>query len=274
AIADAQTSVNNAQNAYDSAEATAINGYYTQQSTVLDSESARVTGELSRNTFEQEMSVENYEKQVEEGVITAPFSGVITAVNYEEGDTYAANTALITIQDVSGYEVKTEIGEYDIPDIKEGQKVIIKTKTTGDLEMTGHVKKVSPVATRQTITTAAGTTTTAATSNSTYEVVISIDDPSDRLRLDMNTNMSIIVDEHDDALTVPYTAVKTDDDGQAYVMVVDETTGEQVKTNVEVVMESNYYTQIKGDGIKEGMTVAIIKDEVSDGSDMEYYFGF
>ena len=64
------------------------------------------------------------------------------------------------------------------------------------------------------------------------------------------------------ALTVPYNAVQTAEDGTTFVEVVngDDTT---TVVPVEVIMESNYYTQIAGD-LQEGQTIRIVSQEASD----------
>lgn len=53
----------------------------------------------------------------------------------------------MTIEDISSYEVTVEIDEYDISKIKEGQRVAIKTNGTGDLELEGKVLSIAPRAT-------------------------------------------------------------------------------------------------------------------------------
>ena len=103
--------------------------------------------------------------------------------------------------------------------------------------------------------------TTGVSTDPTYEVRISVDTPSDRLRLDMSANLSIIIQQVENALTVPYNAVQTAEDGSFFVEAVndDETT---TVVPVEVIMESNYYTQIAGD-LQEGQRVRIISGEIS-----------
>ena len=57
--------------------------------------------------------------------------------------------------------------------------------------------------------------------------------------------------------------VETDADGNSYVTVVDDD-GNETKLEVTLGLESDYYVEIKGEGLKEGMTVeAIVKDAPS-----------
>ncbi|MBQ8278330.1 MAG: efflux RND transporter periplasmic adaptor subunit [Roseburia sp.] len=207
------------------------------------------TSTIRLNTTTEKNQVELYEEQLAEGIVTAPISGIVTALNFEEGDTYVQGSPLITIQDCSAFEVEAYIGEYDISDIEKGQKVLIKTDATGDKELEGTVVFVSP--------TAAASMTGG---DVTYLVRISVDTPNDRLRLDMSASLSIIIEQHENALTVPYNAVQEDEQGNTYVEVMAED-GTTTKVPVTVVLESNYYTEIKSDDLTEGQKVRIIEAE-------------
>ena len=189
---------------------------------------------------------------VENGVLTAPFGGTVTAVNYDPGDTYMQG-AVVTLQDCSSFEISAQIGQYDISDIALGQKVLIKTDATREQELEGTVVFISPTA-----TVTAGMQTT----DPTYEVKISVDTKTDRLRLDMSANLSIIIAQHENCLTVPYNAVQTAEDGSRFVEVVGEDESLTV-VPVKVVLESNYYTEVSGD-LTEGQQVRV----VSEGSSM------
>lgn len=222
-----------------------------QASSVAAAKSGQQSVAASTNTDQQQHQVDLYAEQLERGVLTAPFDGVVTAVNYDPGDLYAQGP-ILTLQDCTGFEISAQIGEYDIPDIALGQKVLIKTDATREQELEGTVIFVSPTATAVTGMPAA---------DPTYEVKISVDTDTDRLRLDMTANLSIIISEHTNCLTVPYNAVQTAEDGSRFVEVVgeDDTVTE---VPVEVLLESNYYTEITGD-LKEGQKVRLIDDSSS-----------
>ena len=238
-----------------------------QDSSVAKAKSSQSAAELGSDVSEQESKVEEYQSQLDEGILYAPISGTVTAVNYEAGDTYDGGT-IITIQDCSSYEIEAEIGEYDISSIELGQEVLIKTDATGDDELKGSVTFISPTSTSSTqnsSTSASGSTAQTSSSGSddvNYKVRISMEEPDEQLRLDMSASLSIVIEEHEDVLTVPYNAVWTDNDGNSFVTVTDGENTEDVA--VEVVMESNYYTEISASGIKEGDMVEIVEDSSSD----------
>jgi len=166
---------------------------------------------INLDTTAQKNQVELYEDQLAEGIVKAPISGIVTAVNFDVGDSYMQGSPIVTIQDCSAFEVEAYIGEYDISDIVKGQRVLIKTDATGDVELEGTVVFVSPTA-----------TASMTGGDVTYLIRISVDTPNERLRLDMSASLSIIIEHHENALTVPYNAVQEDELGNTYVETMEE----------------------------------------------------
>lgn len=233
---------------YENTKTSYNNTVATQASNVAAAVNSQKTTTLTNSTDTEKKQVEQYQEQLEKGVVTAPFSGIVTKLNVENGDTYAQG-ALLTIQDCSSYEAEAEIGEYDISDIAVGQKVLIKTEATREEELEGTVVFVSPVATTGTI----------GSGDVTYTIRIAIDTPNDRLRLDMSASLSIIIEDHEEALTVPYNAVQTDADNNTYVQTIDAD-GNLTKVYVTVLMESNYYTEISSEALQEGQKVLVVSE--------------
>lgn len=159
-------------------------------------------------TLSDDTSIKKYEQQIDDCVIRSGISGIVTAINVKQGDMYAGG-AIVTIEDTSSYEITSNIGEYDIAKVQLGQKVTIKTNGTGDVELEGVVKEISP---RANANTANGVT---------YPVKISILTKNDDIRLDMTAKINIVTEEKANALCVPYDAVLTDEDGNFYVDVLD-----------------------------------------------------
>ena len=97
----------------------------------------------------QQERVDDLQEKIEGATVRATVSGLVTAVNVEVGDDYNGSVIAI-IDNVDSFDITTEIDEYDINDIQEGQEVVIKTNATGSTELSGTVKKVSPIATGST----------------------------------------------------------------------------------------------------------------------------
>lgn len=229
-------------------------------STVNSKEDSLAISRLNASTsgLSDKQQIKRYEEQIEECTVTAPIGGVITEMNVEAGDVYAGNVIAV-IEDTSDYEIASEIDEYDIGKVKVGQKVVIKTNGTGDLEMEGRVKEIAPRA------TTGGT-------GVTYTVVVSMDSYCDELKMDMTAKLSIILESRNNVMTVPYNSVQTDEEGGFYIEIVKGTgsgkkaegagqdgTAERQTERIAVTkgMESDYYVEITGNGIEEGMEVIV-----------------
>lgn len=322
---NAKQSESAAENTYEqqvSASQSKLQAYQKQQRTVEDTEKnaensvisktdSLTTAQLNAMTSgtSEEAKVEEYEQQLEDCTVTAPISGVISAVNIEAGDTYNGS-AIVTIDDVSSFEITTEIDEYDIYKIEKGQKVVIKTNATGDEELEGTVKRVSPKA-------------SSGSNEVTYTVIISVDTPNEMLRMDMTAKLSIILESKENVLTVPYEAVQEDEEGNTYIEVADssmqnmqaeKTDSDMTKTEekeneekmpegqmpeadknsfpqnkegmpggnmpaqsdmatrriyVEKGIESDYYIEVISDEISEGMEVVVPKTENENGGGIQ-----
>lgn len=298
------TAVNNAYDAYQKVLQSQEDTIRSGNSTLQSRQDSLTSSQLNASTsgISDQQQIDRYLEQIEACSVTAPISGVVTAVNLETGDSYNGGT-IVTIEDVSSYEVTVEIDEYDISKIEVGQRVVIKTNGTGDLELEGQVISIAPRATGG--------------SSVTYTVKTSIDTPCEDLRMDMTAKLSIIISSKENVLTVPYAAVQTAEDGSYYVEVVDEngaagqdgsvqegagdspdaaesfpngdrTSGDGApggdkpgalggrggnaamnalqtrRIPVTKGIESDYYVEISGEGITEGLEVIVPADDGMD----------
>lgn len=285
----AVSAVNNAYDAYERQLQSQEDAIRNGGSTLLNRQDGVTSSKLNASTsgLSDQQQIDRYQEQIAACTVTAPLSGVVTAVNLEVGDKYNGG-AIVTIEDISSYEVTVEIDEYDISKIKIGQRVVIKTNGTGDLELEGKVISIAPRAT--------------VGSGVTYTVKTSIDTPCEDLRMDMTAKLSIIISSRENVLTVPYAAVQTAEDGSFYVEVVDENGGaadgpggeapaegepptgqpqspgvpgrggsaalpnalQTRRIPVTKGIESDYYVEISGEGIEEGLEVIVPKDNSLD----------
>lgn len=244
-----------------------------QDNSVATAKSNQKSTKLSEDTSSLESQVRQYQKQYDKGILIAPFDGVVTTVNYDKGDTYNGGVAVV-LQDCSKYKIEAEISEYDIGNVEVGQKVLIKTDATGEDILNGKVAKIATTSsssnTNETDSAMSMSSAVSTSNDVTYKVQISFDEPQDCLKLDMTASLSIILEEHSNALVVPYSAVQTKDDGTYFVTTVsDEGTHKDI--SVSIVMESNYYTEISAD-IEEGTKVVVI-DQNEDSSGISFGSG-
>lgn len=180
--------------------------------------------------------------------ITAPCSGVVTAVNVSVGDVNAdSKTALVTIEDTSSLKMVATVEEADILKIEEGMKATVTADAMGDETINGTVTRVVRVKGQS--TGSDGQTTT----SGGYSVEISLDNTE--LLIGMEVKAKVMIKERGNVLAVPYDLVKTDDDGNSYVLIAqanDDGSATAVKKNITVGDEVGYYTEVTGGDLAEG----------------------
>lgn len=230
--------------------------------------SAKISTSSNTDTVEKQIATLN--EQLEDCTVKAPFDGIVTYLDVEEGSVNAG-TRLAAVEDISSFEVTTEIDEYDIGKIKKGQAVTIKTNGTGDEILEGYVKSVAPRATASPLSAGAAS----AAGGVTYKVVIAVESKNDLLRLDMTAKLSIILEKSINTLTVPYDAVQEDEDGNKYVEVVDEKLPNGMlnthKVYITPGIETDYYVEILNGDINEGDEIKISRP-LSDVMDFNIMF--
>lgn len=197
-------------------------------------------------------ALETLQKQLEETQITATASGTITAVNATVGSMAAGSATsgpLFAIQDTTHLKVAVTIDEYDIKNIQTGQKVVILSDATGEKEISGTVSQISLTA----------TTTQTATG---FGAEITVNDTSSGLLIGMSAKAKIIINEKTNVYSAPYDAVGTDETG-ATVVYAKQPDGTFQAVPVTVGMETDYYVEISGLGLAEGMEIRSSADESS-----------
>lgn len=246
-----------------------VNAYNTA-TTTADSQIASMRDSLSGaeisssvGTETQKMQIKEYQDKLEEGTLKSTVSGTVTKVNVKAGDIYTGST-IATVEGCEEFIVEAEIDEYDIADIKEGMKVIIKTDATREEELEGRVIYTAVSATNSTMQTGMSSATAtqmgSAGRNATYTVKIALDTPNERLRLGMNAKLSIITEMKENVWSVPYDSVYTREDGSKYIEIAKNDTGEEKEElDVETGIEGSYYIEVISDKLKAGMKVVLPK---------------
>jgi HlyD family secretion protein len=156
------------------------------------------------------------ETQLEDTVIRAPFSGIITQKYAQVGafvtpttsassTTSATSTSIVAL--ANGLEVLAKVPEADISQVKPGQQVEIKADSYPDQVFKGTVRLVAPEAVvEQNVTS--------------FQVRITIATGKDKLRSGMNTDLIFLGQTLKQALIVPTVAIVTNK-GQTGVLIPD-----------------------------------------------------
>ena len=207
-------------------------------------EKAQKQKEYSNDSSAQ--TIEDYQEQITACTVTAPISGVITAMEVEEGDTYLGEgKTLFSIANSQNFIVSASVDEYDVSSISKDMTAAVIVEALGDDELPAKVSYIAPTATTSTSGNSAG--------SASYDLEIALDDENADLRIGMTAKASIVKEAVYDVLTVPYDCVTTDEDGNSSVTIDKD--GEKVQVPVTVGMQSDYYVEISGDNIEEGTVV-------------------
>lgn len=188
---------------------------------------------LEKNQWDLEKAVLDVElKSIarEWATLVTPISGVVTNVDTPVAGVNITSTNTFTVADLSSIIFSGNIDESDIGKVEIGQTAEIHLDAYADKTFTGKVTKIAYAAE----TSSGGT--------SVYPVEITFDMPEE-LRIGLNGDLSIIISEQPDALSVPLEAVREDASGTRYVIVKtaqgferkDITTGIETDLDSEIV---------------------------------------
>ena len=270
------STINSQKTTVDSAQSR-VDSYKSRVDSLEDQDTSSLEDAKDNYAEQMDSTIENYEDQLEtleeqraEYTIYAGISGVITAINVTEGNSFNGGT-IASIESVDQFIVEAQVEEYDVADVAVGMKVLVKTDATRDTEMEGVITYVAPRATNSgsssmgDLSSLIGMDTSSLTSSSsgsaTYLVKIELKDQNDRLRLGMNAKTSIITEESADAWSVPYDAIYTRTDGTTYV---EKVTGKDEEGNilteemdVTVGLQGTYYVEVISDEITENTEILV-----------------
>ncbi|MDM8201977.1 HlyD family efflux transporter periplasmic adaptor subunit [Allofournierella massiliensis] len=240
-----QTAYQQAQSAYEQAQTAyeqAVKNQETAQETCDDAlESYNKSSESDELTDLQE--------QLEQCTLTAETSGKVTAVNATVGS--MIDGAAATIQNTDSLKVAITIPEYDIESVQVGMTARITSDVT-DKEVSGTLSQISPTATG------------GGSSSSSFAAEVTIDDADSGLLIGTNAKVEIILSTTEDVFAVPLDAIGENEAGESVIYVqTGEEDGEPVfeEMTVTVGEQNDYYAQISGAELEEGLVVRASADE-------------
>src|SRR5215471_15749655 len=153
---------------------------------------------------EAEQALRVAEQQAKEAVVTAPFAGVVTAVNAEQGQTVGARGVVDLVSD--SLEIRVDLDEGNLADLEVGQKAILSSSALGGNSFEGRLTDIGAA-----VDQARGIVT----------VKITPDAPPEWLRPGQTVNVNLITNEKADRLIVPSTAVRRQG-SRSMVMIVED----------------------------------------------------
>ncbi|MBE8997119.1 efflux RND transporter periplasmic adaptor subunit [Nostoc sp. LEGE 12447] len=197
-----------------------------------------------------EAQLKGVQVQLEDTIIRAPLSGIVTQKYAEPGafvtpttsaSTSASATSSSIVAVARGLEILAQVPEADIGRIKPGQQVEIVADAYPDQVFKGHVRLIAPEAVVE-----QGVTS--------FQVRVALDTGTDKLRSGLNVDLTFLGDRVNNALVLPTVSIVTEN-GQTGVLVPDANNKPQFR-EITVGAQIQNQTQILG-GVKEGDRVFV-----------------
>jgi len=203
---------------------------------------AQLNQEANALSLQQaQLSLQSAQADVDGTVLTAPFDGVVTAINYNVGEN--ASGAVMTLADMSQPLLEVYLDESDLNMIGLSYQVEVSFDALADQVFTGTVTQIDP-----TLVTSNGV--------SVVRALVQLDESSfakpQTLPAGLNATVEVIGGKAENALLVPVEALREISDGQYAVFVMVD--GVPELRMVEVGLMDYSFAEILS-GVAEGDVV-------------------
>lgn len=207
-----------------------------------------------------------YEKELDrlsKAKIVAPMDGVITFLDVEAGEIAAAQTAftqgrtLMTVSDLSVFEVEVEVDETEVNKVKLGQSAEIEVDAFPDTTFVGEVVEIGNTA----IMIGMGTQD----QSTNFKVMVMFIEANPDLRPGMSASVDVTTSEHSEVLAVPFSAVVMRD----YDMDSLETARQKEGAGDTGILDVQAAENDEVDSVKD---TAVVKNEDEEREDIKGVF--
>jgi multidrug efflux pump subunit AcrA (membrane-fusion protein) len=228
-----------------------------------------------QNVAAAQASYNNQKLTADERTVTAPIDGTITAINVQNGGSSSggsatsdssgssgssgssagggasgasagsssgsgSSSAAMVIDDLNSEDATVQVSEVDVTRIAVGQKASLSFDAIDGLSLTGKVEQIS----------AAGTVSSGVVN---YSVTVGFDTSDPRIKPGMSVTADITTAVHQDVITVPNSALKSQGSSH-YVQVMKN--GSPVQQPVNIGIANDADTEITS-GLNAGDTIVV-----------------
>ena len=193
--------------------------------------------------------------------IVSPIDGVVVAVVTKEGQTVNAvqmAPAIIKVAQTEKMTVKTEISEADVVRVAPGQKLYFSILGDPDQRYDGVLRAIEPAprsAQKEDAASSYGADSGGETKEAVYyNGLFEVPNPDDTLRIAMTTQVSIVLGQAPQALTIPAAALGTRGEDGRYAVDVIDANGKVVTHQVSIGLNNNVDAEVL-DTVKLGQCV-------------------
>ena len=217
----------------------------------VDSAQAQID-QLAAQIAQSELSVESAELDLARTRIVAPSDGTIVALLVDEGQAVNASSSIPTIVKIADLDtmvIKAEISEADVVRVEAGQRVYFTILGEPDVKIDATLREVEPAP------TSISSDTASSDSAVYYNGLFDVPNPDHKLRISMTAQVTIVLDEVEDALVLSSGLVsRKDAQGNTMVAVYDPASQTIEPRRIEVGLNNNVMAEITS-GLSEGEQV-------------------
>jgi HlyD family secretion protein len=215
--------------------------------TVSQAEVARAKAQVAQ----AKASLQSAEEDFRNATILSPMDGIVLSRDVEVGDAVSSilvlgsqATLLMTLGDMSTVYVLGKVDQADIGSVYLGQPAHITVESFKNKKFDGKVTKISPMGVEKDNVT-------------TFEVRVSIENPTGELKANMSANAELVIQEKHDTLLIPEGAVFYDAQKKPFAEIPDarEKTGWR-KEAIQVGITNGIKAEVDS-GLKEGEQVVL-----------------
>lgn len=197
-----------------------------------------------------QVALDQARSALDDVTVTAPVSGTISMSQVDEGAT-VGQSAVMTIVSMDSVQLTVSVTDREINSVQAGDTAYVTVTALSDEPLEGTVTSVAQAADQTML----------------YPVEVTLSNADGQLKPGMFATVQLVVERHEQALTVPIGAVM-ERNGENYVFVVGED-GLAHKTVVEIGMADESRREILS-GLTAGDQVIVTgQSYLADGDEVE-----
>jgi len=215
--------------------------------TVSKADIARARAQVSQ----AQASLDQAKEDLQNSTIVSPINGLVLSRDVEVGDAVSSilvlgsqATQLFTVGNMSTVYVLGKVDQADIGKVYLGQEARIRVESFPKKIYDGKVTKISPMGVEKDNVT-------------TFEVRVSIQNPTGELKANMSANAELIIQEKHNVLIIPETAVVYDKDHKTFAEVpAQEAKLGWKKVPIQIGISNGINSEVES-GLKQGQQVIL-----------------
>ena len=188
-----------------------------------------------------QLSLERAEADLAATQLLAPFAGVVSEVNVEEGSIVSSTTPVLTLVDDSQVKLVAQVDETEISQVQLDMTAEVTLDAVPDEAFTGTVTTIAPVARVE-------------NNIPIFDVTITIDNSEGKLRPGMSAQAEILIQEIENTVTIPSSAVQAMHDENS--VLVQQGDGSFMPQPVTVITTSGLNSIVQSD-LAEGSVILV-----------------